>query len=255
MNSALFIVTTTALFLICAVLTFNRVYRALPRGARLLAASGVCLTVAFFLLIPPIYTGMDSLMPAPNATDLVSHLIALTAVALLGAHVSSTAYTSELARKWTAAPAGVVALAVAALLEFGCFVFIDAPIPSPKLEAYTGQFSTQLYNWVGISYVGYVVFPLVMPALKDARINPLRLGRVASSLIAAGFALSALRPFTYPFETMDPQLVEEFQLISDFSVLSVVVGLALFRHCRLKRQVETQFHGSLLSVDTRKTQS
>ena len=121
--------------------------------------------------------------------------------------------------------------------------------PSPQLLDYARQPSVRLNTWLVLAYVAYVVFPLIKPAYRDACRNPLKVGRLASGLIASGFALSLMRAFTYPLELgATGDAIYVFMIVSYISTAFVVVGLALFAYARKHRKPQTEL-GSLLSID------
>lgn len=249
------VVPVSLMLILMGSLTFKRIntpvlgnQHALQGKASSIALSGIFLTLAYLLLLPPVYFAVDSLMPVTNATDLISKYFALVAVAFLGGHLSR-AYDSPFARRWTVGPPGALMLGIVATGLLGTLLATKGPNPSPQLLDYAAQPSVRLNTWLVLAYVAYIVFPLIKPAYKDFRRNPLRVGRHASGLIAAGFSLSLMRAATYPVEfgaTGDVAYL--FMLISYISTAFVVVGLALFAYARRNRKPQTEL-GSALSID------
>lgn len=236
-------------------LTFQRINtpvlgyeHALKGRASSIALSGIFLTLSYLLLIPPVYLVIDSVMPVTNATDLISKYFALVAVAFLGGHLSR-AYAAEFARKWTVGTPGAAMLGVVAVGLLWTLLATDGPRPSPQLLDYATQPSVRINTWLILIYVAYVVAPLIRPAYRDALRNPLLVGRIASGLIAGGFALSLLRAGTYPAEWFGPtETAYLYMLISYASTALVVIGLAVFAYARRKRKAQSDL-GSALSID------
>lgn len=204
------VVPVTLMLILLGSLTFQRInapvsgYEHALRGrASSIALSGIFLTLSYLLLLPPVYLAVDSIMPVPNATDLISKYCALVAVAFLGGHLSH-AYGSVLARRWTVGTPGAVALGIASTGLLWTLLATDGPQPSPQLLDYATQSSVRINTWLVLAYVAYVVTPLIRPAYRDSLRNPLVTGRIASGLIAGGFALSLLRAGTYPVEWFGP---------------------------------------------------
>lgn len=249
------VVPVTLMLILLGSLTFQRIntpvlgYEHALRGkASNIALSGIFLTLSYLFLVPPVYLVVDSIMPITNATDLISKYCALVAVAFLGGHLSQ-AYGSAFARKWTVGAPGAAMLGIVAAGLLWTLMATDGPDPSPQLLDYATQPSVRINTWLMLIYVAYVVTPLIRPAYRDALRNPLIPGRVASGLIAGGFALSLIRAGTYPAEWFGPkETAYLFMLISYASTALVVTGLALFAYARRKRKVETDL-GSALSID------
>lgn len=252
----LYFVPVTLMLIICGCLTFRRLntpvqgnMKALEGKARAIAFAGIFLTLGYLLLIPPVYAVVDPVMPTTNGTDLLSKYFSIVAVALLGGHLSR-AYGSERARRWTVGGPGATALGLTAAGLLWCLVTADAPALSPQLAAYADQPSVRIYVWFMLAYVAYIVFPLIRPAYLDARRNPLRIGRVASGMIAAGFAISFTRAVTYPLELSGSgDVLNVYMLVSYVSTFLVVAGLALFAYARRTRKPETELGRSALSID------
>lgn len=244
----IFVIPTVLLAITCGAFTFGRLDALFTERTKGIVTSGICLTISFILIIPPVYEAIDRSMPTPNGTDLLSKFFALVSVAFLG-NLVNRVFPSSLARRWVAGPQGAVALAGAALAVFACFTFTNAPNPSPLLAAYSDQPSVRIQTWVMLAYIAYVVAPFIVPAFRDSRSNPLKIGRTAALLIALGFLISFLRAFTYPLELTAPTLTSTFQLISDASTLLVVMGLGFWSYTRKKRIVTKELGGSPLSID------
>jgi hypothetical protein len=249
------VVPVSLMLILLGSLTFKRIntpvlgdQHALQGKASSIALSGIFLTMAYLLLLPPVYLGMESLMPLTNGTDLISKYFALVAVAFLGGHLS-IAYGSPFARRWTVGVPGATTLGIIATGLLGTLLATDAPNPSPQLLDYAAQPSVRLNTWLVLAYVAYIVAPLIRPAYKDSRKNPLGLGRFASRLIAAGFALSLMRAFTYPVElSATGNVTYLFMIVSYISTAFVVIGLALFAYARKNRIPQTELR-SALSID------
>jgi hypothetical protein len=243
------VVPVSLMLILLGSLTFKRIntpvlghQHALQGKASSIALSGIFLTLAYLLLLPPVYMGVELLMPLSNGTDLISKYFALVAVAFLGGHLS-VAYGSPLARR---AP-GAAVLGIVATGLLGTLLATDAPNPSPQLLDYAGQPSVRLNTWLVLDYVAYIVFPLIRPAYKDSRKNPLRVGRLASGLIAAGFALSLMRAITYPVELgATGDVTYLFMIVSYVSTAFVVIGLSLFAYARKNRTPQTELRSALL---------
>lgn len=254
--SPLYFVPVTLMLIVCGTLTFRRLNTpvrgnmpALEGKSRAIAFSGIFLTLGYLLLIPPLYAVIDPMMPATNGTDLLSKYFSLVAVALLGGHLSR-AYGSEKARRWTVGGPGAIALGLTASGLLWCLVTTEAPEQSPQLVAYADQPSVRIYVWFMLAYIAYIVFPLIKPAYIDSRRNPLKIGRIASGLIAGGFAMSFLRAITYPVElSATGDFLNAYMLISYVSTALVVGGLALFAFARRTRKPEAELGQSALSLD------
>lgn len=231
----------------CAVLTMERIYRIQHRSSVVMVASGTLLSAAILIVVPPVYNFVDSLMPVPNGADLVERTFAYLAVSLLGVHLSF-AYKSPLATRLVAGKGGVIALVSTLALAFIAFNLTETTESSPQLVAYADQASVQFFNWITTAYVAYIVGPFVVPAFKDAKTNGLHLGRIASMLMAIGFLVSALRPFTYFFE-IPLGLWYVGQTATTISTLLVVVGLGLYAYVQSRRIVGTERETSMLSID------
>ena len=123
-------------------------------------------------------------MPLTNGTDLISKYFALVAVAFLGGHLS-VAYGS---------PMRAVDCRCARGDHAGNRRHGPAWDPSgdrspesvPAAPGLRCTLSVRLNTWLVLAYVAYIVAPLIRPAYKDSRKNPLRAGRLASGLIAGG---------------------------------------------------------------------
>ncbi len=249
------VVPVSLMLILLGSLTLKRIntpvlghQHALNGKARSIGLSGIFLTLAYLLLLPPVYIAVDSIMPLTNGTDLVSKYFALVAVAFLGGHLS-LAYDSPFARRWTVGTPGAAILGIAAAGLLGTLLTAEAPHPSPQLLDYAAQPSVRLNTWLVLAYVAYVVFPLIRPAYVDARKNPLRVGRLASGLIAAGLAISLIRALTYPVELgVTGDLTYLFMIASYISTAFVVIGLALFAYARKGQKPQTQL-GSALAID------
>lgn len=242
------LIATVLLAIICGALTFRRLDTLFTERTKGIVVSGMCLTMAFVLLIPPVYEVAERLLPVPNATDMISKFFALVAVAFLGGAINRI-FPSDYARRWVSGAQGAIALAVAATSVFACFVFTDAPYSSPQLMAYTSQASVKIQTWLMLLYVAYVIVPFVVPAFRDSRNNPLQMGRIASFLLAVGFLVSCLRLVMYPIELLFPNLAATFQLISNASSLFVVLGLGTWRYVRIKNIADKKLGSSILSID------
>lgn len=248
-------VVPTLMLILLGSLTFKRInspatgyQHALKGKAKNVALSGIFLTLAYLLLVPPVYYAVDSIMPITNATDLLSKYCALVAVAFLGGHLSQ-AYGSTLARRWTVGMPGAVMLGLTATGLLLTVLATNGPAPSPQLLDYATQPSVRLNTWLVLIYVAYVVAPLIRPAYLDARRNPLAIGKVASGMIAGGFMLSLLRAGSYPAEWYGSKdLAYVYMLISYASTALVVIGLALFAYARRQKKPEREL-GSALSID------
>lgn len=249
------VIPVSLMLILLGSLTFKRLnspvlghQHALQGKASSIALSGIFLTLAYLLLLPPVYTAVDSVMPLTNGTDLVSKYFALVAVAFLGGHLS-LAYGSPFARRWTVGAPGAGMLGIVSTGLLGTLLATKAPQPSPQLLDYAAQPSVRVNTWLVLAYVAYIVFPLIGPAYKDSRNNPLRVGQLASGLIAAGFALSLIRAFTYPLEFgAAGDVTYLFMIVSYISTAFVVVGLALFAYARKNRKPQIEL-GSALSID------
>lgn len=244
------LVPTALLFVLCFSLTFDRVHSKLHEqsGSGTIMAAGVCLTIALGLLIPPVYVFLDALMPTPNSIEPISKVFGCVATALLGAHVSRS-YKSERARRLIAGRPGTLVFAVAITAGLGCFLASKTPLPSPMLHLYTDQLSVQLYIWIMLAYVAYVVFSLTLLAFVDARTNVVREERAGSWMFFGGFAISVARAVLYPIEILNPAWAGYYQLASHLSTILVVLGLAVFAHARRTNRVEQQRTRSVLSID------
>lgn len=248
-------VPISLMLILLGSLTFKRIntpvlghQHALQGKASSIALSGIFLTLAYLLLLPPVYDAVDSVMPLTNLTDLISKYFALVAVAFLGGHLS-VAYASPHAHRWTVGAPGAAMLGVVATGLLGTLLVTKAPTPSPQLLDFAAQPSVRLNTWLMLAYVAYTVFPLIRPAYRDSRKNPLTVGRLASGLIAAGFTLSLVRAFTYPVELgATGDVTYLFMIVSYISTAFVVVGLAVFAYARRKRAPQTEL-GSALSID------
>lgn len=242
-------------FIIVAGFTINRlnspvpVYGSALKGrARGIAYAGIFLTAAYFFILPPVYYSVDEFMPITNGTDLLAKYLVLTAVAFLGGHMSR-AYQSDFARRWTVGRQGIIVFVVAALGILTTLLISQTPESSPQLLLYSDQASVKIHTWFVIAYNAYIVAPIVGPAIRDAKINPLRAARIASGLIAFGFALSILRFFTYALEfTSQGDIAYAFDLLSQGSAILVVVGLALFAYGRKQALADTSTPKSPLSL-------
>jgi hypothetical protein len=254
--SPLFFVPVTLMLILCGSLTFRRLNtpvqgntKALEGRARAIAFSGIFLTLGYLLLIPPIYAVVDPVMPTTNGTDLLSKYFSIVAVALLGGHLSRV-YGSEKARRWTVGGPGATVLGLTAAGLLWCLVTTNAPTLSPQLGAYSDQPSIRIYVWLMLAYVAYIAVPLIRPAYLDSRKNPLKIGRVASGMISAGFAMSFVRAVAYPLELSGRgELLNIYMLVTYLSTALVVAGLALFAYARRTRKPQTELGRSALSID------
>jgi hypothetical protein len=239
-------------FAIVAGFTINRLNSPVPtygtalRGkARGIAYSGICLTAGYFVILPPVYAAVDSMMPIPNGADLLAKYLVLAAVAFLGSHMSR-AYGSRKAHRWIAGRPGIIVFALVAIGLLWTLLASNTTEPSPQLSLYTDLVTVKIHTWLVVFYIAYVVSPIIVPAYKDSKVNPLRAGRMASGLIAFGFFLSLLRLFTYAAEfTSNGDVARAFTIVSHLSTIFVVVGLALFAYARKKGLAQQQLESSL----------
>jgi hypothetical protein len=249
------VVPLTLMLILLGSLTFQRIntpvsgYQHALRGkASSIALSGIFLTLAYLLLLPPVYYAVDSVMPLTNATDLISKYCALVAVAFLGGHLSQ-AYGSSFARRWAVGAPGAAMLGIVSAGLLWTLMATDAPAPSPQLLDYATQPSVRINTWLVLLYVAYIVTPLIRPAYLDSKRNPLLIGKAASGMIAGGFGLSLIRAGSYPAEWYGTKdLAYVYMLVSYASTALVVLGLALFAYARRQRKAETEL-GSALSID------
>lgn len=251
----LYVIPVGLMLILLGSLTFKRVTSRTPHGAAALlrrsgrlALIGILLTAAYVLLLPPVYMGMEALLPLSNGTDFLSKCCALLAVAFLGGHLS-LAYGSSIALRWTVGTRGAAAIGIAAFGLFATLVVADAPEPSPQLVAYADQTPVEINTWIMLAYVAYVVSPLIMPTYRDYRTNPLRIARLGSALICIGFSLSVARALAYLLElAAGPGAFFVFMLVSYTSTTCVVLGLWVFAFARSRNKARKELDVSL-SID------
>lgn len=241
--TSLYVIPVSLMLILLGSLTFKRITSRNPQGAAVifrrsgrLALLGILLTTSYVLLIPPVYMWTEDVLPLSNGTDLISKYCALLAVAFLGEHLS-LAYNSAVALRWNVGTRGAIAIGLAAVGLFMTLIAADAPEPSPQLASYADQLPVDINTWIMLAYVAYVVAPLIRPTFRDARRNPLRIGRLGSALLCIGCTLSALRALTYfPLELPSgPEAFYMFMLISYISTACVVFGLWAFAFARRRQ--------------------
>lgn len=238
-------------FVVIAGFTINRLSAPVAGGSALrgksrgIAYAGIFLTAGYFTIIPPVYAAIDSFMPIGNGAELVSKYFVLTAIALLGGHLS-LAYGSHRARRWIAGRQGLVVFFLVIVGLLWTLLITDAPVPSPELTAYYDQASVKVHLAIVAAYVAYVLLPLVVPSFKDSQVNPLKIGRISSGLICAGFSLSIARFVLLPVElSTNGEAARFFELFSHTSAICVILGLAGFAHARRKRIAQESLTSSL----------
>lgn len=187
--------------------------------------SGLCLCVAFALMIPGIYEALDQQFLRTNFTDLFAKLALLLAVNILVCEVARTIRNSR-AQRLTAGISGKTILVLTFALEMLLFAFTDTPEPSPGLGAYISDPLVLAYNAVIVLYIGYLGALLLGPLIRDARTPPQPIRRTASALLAAGFGLAIIRAVLMLTGFAVSGLYEFGQIVSGISALLVVAGLA-----------------------------
>ncbi|WP_105030387.1 hypothetical protein [Arthrobacter ruber] len=241
--TSLYVIPVSLMLILLGSLTFKRLTSAKPEGAAILyrrsgrlALLGILLTTSYVLLMPPVYIWMEEMLPLSNGTDLISKYCALLAVAFLGEHLSR-AYNSTVALRWNVGTRGAIAIGLATVGLFATLVTADTPQPSPQLANYADQLPVDINTWIMLAYVAYVGAPLIRPTFRDARRNPLRIGRLGSALICTGLALSTLRALAYfPLELpAGPEAFYMFMLVSYISTACVVLGLWAFAFARRRQ--------------------
>lgn len=240
MNDSIYVISVSFMLILLGGLTFHRMTsKRTPEGARALlrpsgrlALMGILLTTAYVVSLPVIYTMLEAIVPISNGTDVIAKCCAMTAVAFLGVHLA-IAYNSETALRWIVGLRGALALGIAVLGVFITLIAADTPEPSPRLVAYADQPAVEINEWIVLAYTAYILGLLLPPVLRDSRKNPLRLGRLASTLIFIGFALSMGRALAYPLELRaGPEAFYVFELVTHVSTACVVLGLWAFAFAR-----------------------
>lgn len=187
--------------------------------------SGLCVCVAFGLMIPGIYESLDRLFLRPNSTDLFAKLALLLAVNILVCEIARTLRNVR-AQRLTAGISGKTILVLTFALEMLLFAFTDTPEPSPGLGAYISDPLVLGYNAVIVVYIGYLGALLLAPLIRDASTPPQPVRRTASALLAAGFGLAIIRAILMLAGFAVSGLYEFGQIVSGISALFIVAGLA-----------------------------
>lgn len=256
MNDSVYVISVSLMLILLGGLTFHRLTsKTTPEGARALlrpsgrlALMGILLTTAYVVSLPGIYMMLEAIAPISNGTDFIAKVCAMTAVALLGAHLA-IAYDSETALRWIVGIRGAMALGIASLGVFTTLIAADTPEASPRLIDYADQPLVELNEWIVLAYTAYVLGPLLLPIFRDSRRNPLRFGRLASRLIFVGFVLSIERALAYPLELRaGAEAFNIFELVTHVSTACVVLGLWAFAFAR-SRQLARKTFDTDLSIE------
>lgn len=185
---------------------------------------GVSLCAAFAIMLPPVYTAIDSLFVRTNFTDLFAKLALFLAVNILIAQIAKPLQAHR-ALRLTAGIPGRLILVLVYGLEMVLFALTDTKTPSPGLGAYINEPIAFGYNAVTVLYIAFLCSLLIGPLYAQVRKPGHPLQRWSSGLLLAGFALAIIRAVVLLIGWVIPGLYETGQSISAVSALAVVAGL------------------------------
>lgn len=187
--------------------------------------SGICVCIAFGLMIPTIYDAIDSLFPRTNFTDLFAKLALLLAVNILIGEIARTLGLGR-ARRLAAGLLGKTLLILVFGAEMFLFALTDTSKPSPGLGAFISDPTVLVYNGLTVLYIGVLGATVVPGLIIDVRkrSNPARC--LASAFLAAGLSLAILRALLLFGGLLVSGMYEFGQIVSGFSALLVAAGLA-----------------------------
>ncbi|WP_343320567.1 hypothetical protein AAFM46_16880 (plasmid) [Arthrobacter sp. TMP15] len=214
-----------AVLITAASLTITRLPGLSQSRNQAIFLSGLCASLAFGLMIPVIYAAVDELLFRTNFTDLFAKLGLLLAVNILVSELAKTLH-SQRSLRLTAGLSGKVILVATFSLAMGLFAFTNTPTPSPGLGAYIDDPLVFAYNAVIVIYIGYLGAVITGPLVRDARTGSQTLRRAASVLLAGGFILAVVRAVILLAGFAMPSIYELGQIISGFSALLIIAGLA-----------------------------
>lgn len=235
-------------FVICLALTATRFAGNSKRVNMSTLTAAVLTTIAVGLMIPPVYNAVDPIFGTTNMTDLIAKTCLMVAVALLGGQCAR-AMNSRLALRLTTQLAGISVLAVALLTLFATFLAVPDEVRSPALQYYASLLPAKLNTGVVLAYIGYVVLANLKGVVRDARSNPVRIMRVSSSFLAAGFILALVRCLLFFVELQVTEFFASAQIVSMISTALVATGCAIAYATARKTAKRTIYSQSLLSTD------
>lgn len=185
---------------------------------------GISLSIAFAIMLPPVYAAIDSLFVRTNFTDLFAKLALFLAVNILIAQIAKPLQATK-ALTLTAGIPGRVILVLVYGVEMVLFALTDTETPSPGLGAYINEPIVFGYNAVTVLYIAFLCSWLIGPLFAQVRKPGHLLQRWSSGLLLAGFALAIVRAAVLLIGWVVPGLYEVGQSISAVSALAVVGGL------------------------------
>lgn len=186
---------------------------------------GLSLSVAFAIMLPPVYAAIDGMFVRTNFTDLFAKLFLFLAVNILVAQIAKPLKATR-ALQLTSAIPGRLILVLIYGLEMVLFALTTTDKPSPGLGAYMGDSVVYAYNAVTVLYVAFLCSLVISPLFQQVRKAGHPFQRWSSGLVLAGFGLAILRAVVFLVGWAVPELYEVGQSISAVSALFVVAGLA-----------------------------
>lgn len=236
-----------AVLLVGAALTLTRLPGLSQSRNQAIFLSGTCACIAFGLMIPTIYNRVDHLLLRTNFTDLFAKLALLLAVNILVSEIGKSLHCQR-ALHLTGGLSGKVILIITFSIEMALFAFTNTPTPSPGLGAYINDPLVFAYNAVTVIYIGFLGAVITGPLIRDARRPSQPLRRTASTLLAGGFILAAVRAVVLIAGFAIHGIYNLGQDISGISALLIIAGLGA-AWLALRKYGTTQIVQSHLRVD------
>lgn len=214
------------ILLIAAGFTATRLPGISTKRNQAIFVCGAALCVGLGLMIPVVYTTIDSTFVRTNFTDLFAKLALFLAVNILGNQLARGLRSNQ-ARSRIGGFQGRLTFILAYVVEMILFALTNTPESSPGLELYQADPLVIAYTGVAVGYIAYVCSCLLPPLVQQFRDVHSKLGRAAPGLLITGFALVILRAILVFVGIPYPGIYDLAQGISLLSTLCVVAGLAV----------------------------
>lgn len=215
-----------AVLIIALVLTATRLPGITIRQNRAIAVCGSALSVGVGLMIPVIYTSIDSMFERTNFTDLFAKLALFLAVNILGNQLAR-GLRNRRALSRIGGFQGRLVFVLAFVLEMILFAFTSTPESSPGLRLYQTDPLVITYTGVAVGYIAYVCSCLLPPLIAQFTNKHSKLSRTAAGFFIAGFGLVIVRAALVFVGIPYPGIYDFAQGISLLSTLCVITGLAV----------------------------
>lgn len=184
---------------------------------------GMC--VSLWLVVEPVYLGVDRLLGSANLANLLSHLCINFVFLTGGTQVALSAGRKDIAAKIRSV--SMVVLPLCATLMSVLFLAADLPYSTMGLNDFRHDTSVVLYKLSLYVYPAVVSAMLVKPLLSSTRFSTRRLPYCSKKLMALGFGLAAVAPLGHLVELANRHLDWLTDVIVYPSMLCVLVGVSL----------------------------